>query len=278
MNEVAVTFGPAKHLLGVYTGPEKQAQSERAIVLLNAGVIHRVGPHRFNVKLARHLAGLGFSVLRFDLAGLGDSKPAAQAATYTEQAVADIKAAVTHALLLSGAKQASIVGICSGAENGLAAALADERISGLFMIDGRVFPTPHTQAAFLKRKLAAASAASLAKAATNKLFGLGRKLQAAISSSGPPVVIEYETQTITESIYAGWLEKITSRGARVFMVFTGSMLHNYSYADQIKDSFSGQAFLAGLDWRFLPEIDHTLTLLSAQKQMLELVSTWLAEN
>ena len=44
-------------------------------VFLSAGLLHRVGPHGLHVRLARELAQMGFSSLRVDLAGTGDSPP-----------------------------------------------------------------------------------------------------------------------------------------------------------------------------------------------------------
>lgn len=43
------------------------------VMLLPSGFKYRVGSHRLNVRLARHLAGLGYATLRFDPAGFGES-------------------------------------------------------------------------------------------------------------------------------------------------------------------------------------------------------------
>jgi len=43
------------------------------VVLLPAGLKYHVGPHRLNVRLARHLADCGHLVLRFDPLGIGES-------------------------------------------------------------------------------------------------------------------------------------------------------------------------------------------------------------
>jgi hypothetical protein len=56
------------------------AQTPPAVmfVLLNAGAVHRQGPFRLYVHLARRLAALGFSCVRFDQPGIGDSLQAAE--------------------------------------------------------------------------------------------------------------------------------------------------------------------------------------------------------
>ena len=56
MTETAVLFGPRQTLVGVLTDPGAPAPPDRpAIILLNAGRIHHVGPNRLHVKLARRL-------------------------------------------------------------------------------------------------------------------------------------------------------------------------------------------------------------------------------
>jgi len=57
MREHALLFGDAQGLVGVITDPPGPAGPSRpGVILLNAGVIHRVGPSRLYVNLARALA------------------------------------------------------------------------------------------------------------------------------------------------------------------------------------------------------------------------------
>lgn len=56
---------------GILTQPTSPAIT--VVVLLPAGLKYHVGPHRLNVKLARQLAAIGYTVLRVDPLGLGES-------------------------------------------------------------------------------------------------------------------------------------------------------------------------------------------------------------
>ena len=56
MIEQSLIFGPERHLVGTVTLPEQPVVGQVMLLLTNAGVIPRVGPHRVNVKLARHFA------------------------------------------------------------------------------------------------------------------------------------------------------------------------------------------------------------------------------
>ena len=74
MNEQALSLGPNHSIVGILTSPPRGvARKGIAVLLLNAGLIHHVGPNRLYVRLARVLASMGFSTVRFDFSGIGDS-------------------------------------------------------------------------------------------------------------------------------------------------------------------------------------------------------------
>ena len=76
MKEQVCQFGPGDNLLGILTTPDEDKKVDGApiAIILNAGIVHRIGPFRLHVDLARKLANLGFTTLRLDLSGLGDSQ------------------------------------------------------------------------------------------------------------------------------------------------------------------------------------------------------------
>ncbi len=79
MKEHALLLGKDRSLVGILTEngdadfPGKNELT--GVLLLNAGLIHHIGPSRIYVKIARMLASMGFIVLRFDFSGIGDSGP-----------------------------------------------------------------------------------------------------------------------------------------------------------------------------------------------------------
>ena len=113
-----------------------------AIIMLNAGTVHRVGPHRSYVRMARAWADLGFSVLRLDLSGVGDSK--AESGTdenlcYPKRTIADIQDAMDFLENRLKAKRFIVAGLCSGADNAFHAGLLDPRIVGTVMMNPLTF-------------------------------------------------------------------------------------------------------------------------------------------
>src|ERR1700722_9569680 len=91
----AVLLGTRKTLVGVMTEPDDYKSDDRPVfVILNSGIIHRVGHHRMYVTLARALAGAGDQALRFDLSGIGDSESRGDALTPLERVLADVREVV----------------------------------------------------------------------------------------------------------------------------------------------------------------------------------------
>ena len=79
---------------------------------MNAGSIHRVGPNRSFVRMARRFADLGYPVLRMDLSGIGDSPAPAgcvENLPYPRDAILDAQAAMTAL-----AEQRSELLLCGG--------------------------------------------------------------------------------------------------------------------------------------------------------------------
>ena len=136
MRERALLFGERKSLVGVVTEPAAPAPPERpAVLFLNAGVLHRVGPNRIHVRLARELAHHGFVSLRFDFSGLGDSRPRADSTPFAQAAVAETRQGMDVLAASHGARTFLLVGMCSGADNALRAAGHDPRVAGASLIE-----------------------------------------------------------------------------------------------------------------------------------------------
>jgi alpha-beta hydrolase superfamily lysophospholipase len=115
--ERPIVFGSDHPLFGIFTpaNAARSASGRPAIVVANAGCVNRQGPHAMFTALARRWAGLGFDVLRVDLAGIGDS-PAAHGTkenlTYPPSGLDDL----SEAMLATGRERAIVVGLCSGGD------------------------------------------------------------------------------------------------------------------------------------------------------------------
>jgi pimeloyl-ACP methyl ester carboxylesterase len=105
------------------------------VLLLNAGLVPRVGPNRMYVRLARSLARAGRPVLRFDFSGVGDSEARRDTVRFETGAVEDTRLAMDLLAEREGCTRFATLGLCSGAEIAFKTACADERVVGAAMIN-----------------------------------------------------------------------------------------------------------------------------------------------
>jgi hypothetical protein len=153
VKERALLFGEAKSLTGVITEPASPPDPARpAVVFLDAGVLHHVGPNRVHVRLARELAGDGFVCMRFDFSGLGDSRPRRDAVPFAESVVAETRQAM-DVLAARGARSFLLFGICSGADAALRVALQDPRVVGAALVEPYLVAGPGYLVYAYRRKL-----------------------------------------------------------------------------------------------------------------------------
>jgi pimeloyl-ACP methyl ester carboxylesterase len=282
MKERVVVLGARKSLVGVLTEPTVVTDGNPAVLLLNAGVIHRIGPNRVYVKLARKLAELGFAVLRFDPSGRGDSETRKdEAPSSTDAEIAEIVGAMNYVQQVTGAGQFIVGGICSGAANGLAVANLDSRVVGLVAIDGFADNTVRSIIIHFSRRLFRLSSW------TNTLRGgnsLGRRLYrlAGLASTtddtGELIGLAARSAVPSREAVAGILRTLTSRNVCLLQVFSGGGEDGdgiYRYERQFVDAFPDVDFKDLLTLVFARDADHTFTTVSSQGKLVSLISDWI---
>jgi pimeloyl-ACP methyl ester carboxylesterase len=142
ITEKPVLMGRQHTLVGVLAKPvASEGDNRPTIVILNTGIVHRVGHHRMFVTMSRLLASAGYSVLRFDFSGIGDSDPRAEPLSPVESCMADIRDALDFLEKDHPAKPIVLLGLCSGADHAVLYGHTDSRIAGLVLIDPTIPPT-----------------------------------------------------------------------------------------------------------------------------------------
>jgi pimeloyl-ACP methyl ester carboxylesterase len=146
VRERCVCFGSPASLFGILSTPlgfaHDEAADRKAVLLLNSGAVHHIGPNRLYVALARYLARRGYAVLRMDIAGIGDSPPrrdAPENVVYSKHAMEDVSAALEFLQREAGVKEVYAVGLCSGAYNAFKAAVANLPLAGAILINPLTF-------------------------------------------------------------------------------------------------------------------------------------------
>lgn len=131
---VSALFGVLCKAEGARPGP--------AVLMLNSGSVHHIGPNRLWVQLARAWALRGVAVLRLDISGIGDSPPRPHAdrnVVYSPHAGADIAAALAWLRREGGATECHVMGLCSGGYHALKAAMAGQYIASALAINPLTF-------------------------------------------------------------------------------------------------------------------------------------------
>jgi alpha-beta hydrolase superfamily lysophospholipase len=125
-------------LFGIVTEPSQGDKRRRAVILLNVGAEHHIGSSRMYVSLARQWAQHGYTVLRLDLAGIGDSATRAGRTdneVFPPAALDDVRVAVEFMRSRYGIRDITLGGLCSGAYHSLRAAIAVLPVNRVLLVN-----------------------------------------------------------------------------------------------------------------------------------------------
>jgi pimeloyl-ACP methyl ester carboxylesterase len=276
MPERIAQFGPANGLLGVLTEPANAQANTPAVLLLNAGVLHRVGPLGWYVELARRLARLGCPVLRFDLAGIGDSPVRADNLSEVERALADITSAMDYLARTRQVSRFVLIGLCSGAMFAHHAAVRDARIAGAVLLDGYGYRTlGYWRRYAMPRLLRRASWLNLLRR-----FAARFTARAALARHPrEPQAETYFLDFPPRAQMAAELRTLLARGTALHFLYSGGLATQYfNDARQFREMYgdldpTGTRLTVVYDER----ADHLYCDLAARAAMLARIEGWMAQ-
>ena len=137
MIERAITIGDRPALVAILSERPGGACDHRpAFIMLNAGLIHRVGPNRLHVRMCRALAAAGFVAVRIDLSGRGDSDPRRDELSFRASGIVETQAAMNYLESCRGISRFVLFGICSGAATAGDVSYLDRRVAGAVIVEG----------------------------------------------------------------------------------------------------------------------------------------------
>lgn len=276
MRERAVHFGEQADLVGVLCEPLRATGTTiPPFILNNAGLLHRVGPHRVNVLLARRLAQLGVPSLRFDLSNVGDSGPRRDRVPFVESLVTETREAMDVAAHELGSDRFVVGGLCSGADQAWRTGQVDERMVGAVLLDPFPYLTPrfHVQR-YLRLALRPATWARLARGE----YGLRERViewierddDAPVEEDLATEVRDIPPQAEAEEGY----HRLIDRGCNLYVLYTAGQLSTYNYADQFRDMHPGVPIGGRLQLDWMPHADHTFTQRSVQRDLVDRIVRW----
>ncbi len=276
MREKALLFGDDKSLVGVVSDPEPSVPArKRGVIILNAGVLHRVGPNRVHVKLARTLAASGFVVLRFDFSGIGDSGRASGSEPFVQRAVREAMQAVDVLSQSHGIEEFLVVGICAGADYGLQVAARDPRIVGAVLIDGYNSPSLGMALYFYRWKLINPWSWIRFLAGRSLTWSVVRNVTLNPGSTRA-VRTGAESMLPTRAEFVAQLRSLTERGAELLLFYTGESPAYYNYRRLLRRSVSSWPSRQRVSVEHMSDSDHVFTLRSNRERLVEIVCGWAA--
>lgn len=295
--ETALNFGPANGLVGIVTQPPVSDAKDStaamaatasgmvhidagvAVVILNAGVIHRVGPGRLHVRLARTLAARGFPCFRFDLPGIGDSRSLGTGALLLQDNLFAISAAFDALERGHIARHFVVFGLCSGADHAFLSACNDPRVVGVVMVDPtRIFTTWRSQALRAWRWLIRPSAWLRLLLGHYRVF---RRLHQRLRPAPPePVRARLGAQTPAspdeeKRAVEQALKTLVARRVHICYLITGTQRHRYNYRRQLLDAFPGIGLEEFTHLAIFPAAIHTMPSEEDRLRLEQTLVRWL---
>lgn len=278
--EQALLLGPRKSMVGVITPASAQAVVPDApfVVILNAGIIHRVGPNRMHVLLARALAAAGFGVLRVDLSGLGDSEARNDALPPLDATMADIREILDMLQATRQVQRVVLVGLCSGADHSIIYAGTDERVVGVALMDPSI---PRTLGYYVHhyghRILGLRAWLNLMLGRHPIWRALKRRLSPA--PAGAPAEVEARGPSLEDPKVKAFLQNAYGRalgnGVQLLAVLTSDRQRQHNYRRQLLDAFPQLPFGQQLWLEYFKECDHTFASAANRARLIGLVEAWM---
>lgn len=279
IRDQAAVFGSRNSLVGVVTQPTDYVPGDAPVfVILNTGLIHRVGHHRMFVTLSRELAAAGHQVLRFDLSGIGDSESRIDGLAPLEAALADIKEAIEWLVTARGAQRFVLLGLCSGADHAIIYGSSDPRVVGVALMDPSIPPTNQYYLRYFGGHLLRP------KSWLNLTLGRGRlwNMMRRWTGDQSEEISERHRVKLGDPQVRSYLEKVyrsaMDHGSQCLAVFTSGFPHQHNYRRQIFDAFPAVSFKDQLRLEYFHGSDHVFTSEADRRRLFDIVMEWTRET
>jgi len=250
-------------MFGLLSRPPAGRAKTTCVVLFNAGIMHRSGPFRLHVRMARRLASLGYPVLRFDLPGVGDSLRRAD-----RPLMQIVRHVLDRAQAETGCARFATGGICSAADMGWHLALDDKRIAGVLMMDGLA----RKGRAFLLGRLMRATR----KSPRAWLDLIRRKLarrKAAPAVDTPENLRDWPAPGVEKD----QLRELLDRGIEFFIFFSGGTSY-FLHPGQLAETYGPAVRNEAVRFRHWPQCDHMIYADSDREHLIGEVADWMQQR
>jgi len=249
--------------------------NKTAIIILSSGFLNNIGPYRLNVDIANSLTAQGFVVARVDQSGKGDS-PKRLDAVGIDAKLADYDEVFEHLRSNFGVTRCILMGLCSGADDGLEIAKLRDTVSGLVFLDGF---SPVTFWYYLyhyyirfrhfcswrqwKKRLvekkperSGEQKGDIKFSDANKQYNTGLSLR------------RWQSEENVKAMY----ESVLKKDVKIMAVFSGSAGDYYNHQGQLKKGLNSST--VGLQELFFEKAAHIYSNPAHRTELVRSISSW----
>ncbi len=254
---------------GILTSPVDN-QRETGVIILNSGLLHRVGPSRLCVDLCRGLAKLGFVAARIDVSGKGDT-PRRRSVEAMDSLLLDFDLCAQALQQKASISRFIVIGLCSGADDAFLIASQRESVSGMVMLDGYA---ARTWRYYLRNYLPKLFSINLWIRIPGRL--IGGLVQLLRSEKVDEKLLRMEDIRIFPPVNVArtGFESMSTHLESCLCVYTSAAQSYYNYEGQLQEKFASFAPSRGVQEEYFPSAKHTYPLAQHRKWVIDTICEW----
>lgn len=284
IKEIALLLGPRRSMVGVAT-PAIGAPADAVpltAVILNSGIVHRVGPNRMSVTLARALAANGIGAVRFDLSGIGDSEPRTDGLPPFQACMADIREALDSLQATRRVTRVVLIGLCSGADQSLVYSPDDPRVVGAVLIDPSIPTTRRFWVHYYRRQATnLESWRRLAWDPNSRWRSMARRIVGdqsrtdgqRTSEDTPRGPRRFQDEPEVRAFLSEAYRRVLEARVQLLAITTGER----TYREQLLHAFPDVPFNVRLRLEHFEDADHVFSSLPIRQRAIHLIVEWVQQ-
>lgn len=262
---------------------QANSREDTGVLIIVGGPQYRVGSHRQFVLLARYLANHGFSAMRFDVRGMGDSTGESRQFDQIDQ---DIKDAIDAFLnVCPSLKRVVIWGLCDAASAALFYGYQDSRVAGLVLLNPWVFTQQGAAKTFLKHYyLERLCSRDLWRKIFTLNFDFWGSLLSLVHFVKQVMVKKEDRQPASESLLVDRdlplpirMRECTKRFTKpILIILSGRDLTASEFKETVKNDSEWQSLISNplVTRHDFPEADHTFSSAPWRNQVADWTLNW----
>jgi pimeloyl-ACP methyl ester carboxylesterase len=276
MKESVYDYSTQNRLSGVLTTPTSiKHQLRTAFLLLNSGLIHRVGPGRLYVKICRTIANAGYFAFRFDFSGIGDSLPREDNLPFSQSSIDDTHTTMDYLQKQFGIEKFILGGICAGGDVAFETAKTDKRVCAIVPIDFYNIPSRGYYIQQYKQRLRHLESWKRLLSGKSELWSHWKNSeseQAVLAEENTQQMIAAFDNTLTNNTVAASVNQLLKNGIKCCFLYSSESAGYYNYVNLFSNDIHPSEHLKMV---CIENADHGFTLSASQDKLISAIADWL---